>query len=155
MKKFKKYITIVWSTVALLLILVIGYWYYGVSNVETRSSRLIINKISDASLLDTYQSQVDYLIDLELTEDSYFTAIIPFNVTAGVDLEKTTISHQEESKKINIDLPEPQIFKVDQSDVVKPLVLREDNTQNIFDLVKHWKIFAQKKAELDALKKGI
>ncbi len=154
-KSAKKYLFLIWSIAALLLIAVVVYWYYGVTNIDTQRGRLIINKMSDTSLLESYQSQVDYLIDLQKSENSYYTAIIPYNVVAGIDLDKLKIEKNKDKKLIDIQLPEPKILKVDQSDKVERLKLRDEGSGGQFGLFKQWKVFAQKKAKMNAYKKNI
>ena len=172
LKNSKKIIIVFLFSTILILIGAIGYWWYEVQHNTTQMGRLNISKISKDNRLKIVQQDIDFLVDISYPNGGYYTAIIPFTVQAGFELEKVEIIEKAninteegrahsyikkadastpESGSLTINLPEPRILNSDIADDQEYVILRDDKSGENFDLTKAYEIFGKKFIEQTAL----
>jgi len=168
----KKIVSILVFSSILMTIGTICYWWYGVQHITTQLGRLNINKISEDNRLKIVQQDIDFLIDIAYPGGGYYTAIIPFTVQAGFELdkieiieepninaEKGRISGDNKTEKastlkpgrVKINLPEPKILNSDITDDQKYVILRDSKSGEYFDLTKAYESFGKSFVEQTAI----
>ena len=144
MPKFKLNILSIKTILKLIIIScilgVVGIIGVYLETYKVTYGRIKIKDIKDANLLKVVQTDIDYLIDIPVGDNGHYTAIVPFSITAGFDLDKIKID--EDNKTVKIYLPLPEILSVDTSDESK--ILRISNTENYNYLIKGFKQYAEK-----------
>ena len=157
-KQFKK-ITLIFFTVAVVISIGVGvFWWIGVNKTTNQYGRLNITELSDDNRLKVVQMDIDFFIDVVSHDGGKYTAIMPFSIQAGYEIDNIEIAQEinpDGTGQIKINLPEPQILNVDSSDKSHIVTLREKHSGEISDIVKSYKIFGQTFVRNVALSRNI
>ena len=157
-KQFKK-ISLIFFTATVVISIGVGvFWWMGINKISNQYGRLNITELSDDNRLKVVQMDIDFFIDVVSHNGGKYTAIVPFSIQAGYEIDNIEIGQEINSDgtgQIKINMPEPKILNVDSSDESHIVTLREKHSGEISDLVKSYKIFGQTFVRNIALSRNI